>query len=302
MIVCCDKKNTIILAGEINPQVADVVKTYAYAGSKKVVQTPSKSGLIDTDALLKAIDDDTACVLAANPNYFGLIEDMEKVSAICAERGVKFIYQFNPISAALLKSPGEVGADIAIGEGQPLGMPVNFGGPYLGIMTCANSPALLRRMPGRIVGQTEEHVVGDRTGQRGFVLTLQAREQHIRREKAFSSICSNQALCALTAAIYLGCMGPQGLKDVASACASNAHYFANQLAEIQGVTLKYDGEFFHEFVTVSENADKILKGLEKQGILGGLKVGKNEILWCVTEAVSKEEMDKAANIVKEVLG
>jgi len=302
MIVCCDKKNTIVLAGEINPQVVQVVKTYAYAGNNTVIQTPSKNGLIDADALVAAITDDTACVLAANPNYFGLIEDMDKVSAICKEKNVKFIYQFNPISCALMKSPGETGADIAIGEGQPLGMPLCFGGPYLGIMTCTNSPAMMRRIPGRIVGQTEELITGGRTGNRAFVLTLQAREQHIRREKAFSSICSNQALCALTAAIYLGCMGPEGLKEVATACTSKAHYFAKQLAGISGVSLKFGGEFFHEFVTVSESVDKILKALEKQGILGGLKLSKNEILWCATEAVSKEEIDKAVAIVKEVVG
>ena len=300
MIVCCDKKNTVVLAGELNPQVVDVVKTYAFAGNNKVVKTPSKNGLIDADALIKAITDDTACVIAANPNYFGLIEDMDKVAAICKEKNVKFVYQFSPIACALMKSPGEVGADIAIGEGQPLGMPLSFGGPYLGIMTCTNAPAMLRRLPGRIVGQTEEHITGDRTGERGFVMTLQAREQHIRREKSLSSICSNQALCALTASIYLACMGPEGLKEVATACTSKAHYFAKQLTGIKGVSLKYDGEFFHEFVTVSENVDKILKALEKQGILGGLKVGKNEILWCVTEAVSKAELDKAAAIVKGV--
>ena len=301
MIVCCDKKQTILIAGEVGPEIIKVVKTYAYACNNKVKLSPSKDGLIDTDALIKAINDDTACVLAANPNYFGLLEDMEKVSAICKEKNIKFIYQFNPISAVLMKTPGEVGADIAIGEGQPLGMPMSFGGPYLGIMTCTESPAMMRRIPGRIVGQTEEHITGERKGERGFVLTLQAREQHIRREKSLSSICSNQALCAFTSAIYLTCMGPEGLKEVANACTAKAHYLADALTKITGINLKYKSEFFHEFVTVSENVDKILKALEKQGILGGLKVGKNEILWCATEVVGKDEMDKATAIVKEVM-
>ena len=203
----------------------------------------------------------------------------------------------NPIALGIMKSPGECGADVATAEGQPLGMSLAFGGPYLGIMACTT--AMMRKMPGRIVGETV-----DADGQRCYVLTLQAREQHIRREKASSNICSNQALCALTATVYLAAMGPDGLKNVASQCISKAHYAAKEIASVKGFELKYGGEFFNEFVTTCPICpDKLMSELEKKGILGGLpfeKDGEKLILWCVTEMNSKADIDMLVNTIKEV--
>jgi glycine dehydrogenase subunit 1 len=191
-----------------------------------------------------------------------------------------------------LKSPREQGADIACGEAQPLGMPMAFGGPYLGYMSTTMD--LVRRLPGRIVGQTV-----DLDGKRAFVLTLQAREQHIRREKASSSICSNQAHCALTAGMYLAAMGPQGMKDVATQCTSKAHYLSNQLAKL-GFKLRYDSPFFHEFVTDGPlESAKVEKILGKEGILSGLPLDKTGILWCVTETSTKADLDWVVAILKE---
>ena len=201
----------------------------------------------------------------------------------------------NPIACALLPTPREMGADIAVGDGQPLGLDTAFGGPYLGFM--ATTAAMTRKLPGRIVGQTK-----DVDGKTGYVLTLSAREQHIRREKASSNICSNQALCAFTAGIYMAAMGEAGMKQCARLCTSKAHYFAAELVKA-GCKLKYQGEFFHEFVTEVECPNcrkKILDALDAADILGGAEVDGG-ILWCVTERVSKAQLDKAVSIVKEVL-
>ena len=199
----------------------------------------------------------------------------------------------NPISLGVLKTPKEYGADVAVGEGQPLGLPLAFGGPYLGFMTCV--AGMTRKLPGRIVGQTTDH-----NGKTGYVLTLQAREQHIRREKASSNICSNQALCALAVGVYLAAMGNEGLKKAAVQCTSKAHYMAEKLQEA-GCKLDNTQEFFHEFVTASEvPAKKILDALEEEGILGGYPLDEYRILWCCTEMNSKEEIDRTAAIVKGV--
>ena len=244
--------------------------------------------------LPEALSEDTACLLLQQPNYFGLIEDAETLFAATSEKKVKGILHINPIAAALLPSAKEAGAVIAVGEGQPLGMPLNFGGPYLGFM--ASVSAMMRKLPGRIVGQSTDH-----EGRRAYVLTLQAREQHIRREKASSSICSNQALCALRAAIYCSAMGTEGIEQVASHCVSNAHYLAQELCEKTKLKLKYPGEFFHEFVTVSEvPSGVLLKHLEDHGILGGLPLSDHEILWCATEVNNKENMDHLVELIGEV--
>ena len=199
----------------------------------------------------------------------------------------------NPISLGIIKTPREYGADVAVGEGQPLGLPIAFGGPYLGFMACVS--AMTRKLPGRIVGQTVDH-----NGKTGYVLTLQAREQHIRREKASSNVCSNQALCALAVGVYLAAMGSEGLKNVAVQCTSKAHYMAKEL-EKAGCSVENRGEYFHEFVTVSDKAsEEILDALEKEGILGGYPLDEHRILWCCTEMNTKEDIDRAAAIIKEV--
>ena len=229
------------------------------------------------------------------PNYYGNLEDADTLGKIAHEAGAKFIMGCNPIALAMIKTPAECGADIAVGEGQPLGLGLSFGGPYLGFM--AATAKMTRKLPGRIVGETV-----DRDGKRAFVLTLQAREQHIRREKASSNICSNQALCALTAGVYLSAMGAEGMKQVASLCVSKAHYLQEKLSEA-GLARRDTQPFFHEFVTVCPGKSaEILLDLEKNGILGGLMLSEDEILWCATEKNTKAEMDAVCGIVKEVCG
>ena len=237
--------------------------------------------------------EDVSCLVVQQPNFFGCLEDLDKLTAQAHAGGAKMIVHCNPIALALLKTPGECGADIAVGEGQPLGIPLSWGGPYLGFM--ATTAKLMRRLPGRIVGETT-----DEQGRRAFVLTLQAREQHIRREKASSNICSNEALCALRAAAYLAAMGPKGLREVALQCASKAHYLQKALEEAGLLPVFPEREFFHEFVTHCPDAEQLLSALRREGILGGLPLSGNRMLWCATEMNTREEMDRAAAIVREV--
>ena len=205
----------------------------------------------------------------------------------------KFIMGVNPIAMAVLKTPGECGADIAVGEGQPLGLPLSFGGPYLGFM--AAKSAMARKLPGRIVGETADH-----DGRRAYVLTLQAREQHIRREKASSNVCSNQALCAMTAAVYLAAMGAKGLRQAAEGCMAHARYAAERICSVPGFDMVYPGPYFHEFVTTCPvKPERLLEGLALRGILGGLPV-ESGILWCATEMNTRQEIDALEAAIREV--
>lgn len=294
--MCRERKRTTAYISETaNPQVISVIKTYCYASGTEVVMVPEKDGVTDKEALKEALNDTAACFYVQQPNYYGNLEDAKELGEIVHAAGAKYIMGCNPIALGMIKTPAECGADVAVGEGQPLGMSLAFGGPYLGFM--AATEKMLRKLPGRIVGETV-----DRDGKRAYVLTLQAREQHIRREKASSNICSNQALCALTAGVYLSAMGEEGIRKAASMCCSKAHYLQAEL-EKAGLKPKYSVPFFHEFVTVSEvKAEIILDALEKKGILGGLPLGEYEILWCATEKNTKAEIDLTAGIVKEVCG
>ena len=243
--------------------------------------------------LKEHIDDKTACVYIQHPNYYGNLEDAQAIGEVAHGAGAKYIMGVNPISLGIIKTPAEYGADVAVGDGQPLGLPLGFGGPYLGFM--AATEGMMRKLPGRIVGQTEDH-----NGKIGYVLTLQAREQHIRREKASSNICSNQALCALAVGVYMSAMGSEGIKEAALQSTSKAHYLAAELDKI-GFKVENKGEFFHEFVTVSEKCPcEALKALEEHGILGGYPLGNHRVLWCCTEMNTKEEMDEVIRILKEV--
>jgi glycine dehydrogenase subunit 1 len=285
------KRRKVLVSACVHPDVLATVRTYAFGSGVSVGILPEKDGVTDLEALGIMADSSVACVYIQQPNFYGQLENAEGIAELTHGAGARFIMGCNPISLAILKSPAACGADIAVGEGQPLGIPLSFGGPYLGFM--ATKRALMRALPGRIVGQTT-----DADGKRAFVLTLQAREQHIRREKAASNICSNEALCAMTAAVYMAAMGPEGLAEAARQCVSKAHYFAQRLCEIPGVTLTHGGEFFHEFVTTLPAApESVLTALAKHDILGGLPI-EGGILWCVTEAVSKAELDDAAEIVK----
>lgn len=294
--MCRERKRTTAYISETtNPQVISVIKTYCYASGTEVVMVPEKDGVTDKEALKEALNDTAACFYVQQPNYYGNLEDAKELGEIVHAAGAKYIMGCNPIALGMIKTPAECGADVAVGEGQPLGMSLAFGGPYLGFM--AATEKMLRKLPGRIAGETV-----DRDGKRAYVLTLQAREQHIRREKASSNICSNQALCALTAGVYLSAMGEEGIRKAASMCCSKAHYLQAEL-EKAGLKPKYSVPFFHEFVTVSEvKAEIILDALEKKGILGGLPLGEYEILWCATEKNTKAEIDLTAGIVKEVCG
>ena len=294
-LMCTDRRRgKILVSAAANPGALSVVRTYAYGRNTEVIEVPAKDGVTDLEQLAQLLDGQTACFYVQQPNYFGNIEDIDRIVGLVHDAGAKLVMGCNPISLAVLKTPGEYGADIAVGEGQPLGMPMGFGGPYLGFM--AVSKKLIHKMPGRIIGKTE-----DKEGRTAYVLTLQAREQHIRREKAGSNICSNEALCALTAGVYVSAMGPAGLREAANQCVAKAHYLADVL-KAAGLTVENKGPFFHEFVTCAQvPAKKILARLEADGILGGLPLDEHRILWCCTEKNSKAEIDRVGELVKEVV-
>lgn len=269
--MCREKKrNKALVSATVLPWVLETVRTYCFGNGMELEVIPEKDGTTDLEWLKGHLDQETACVLIQHPNYYGTLEPAEAIGRAAHEAGAKFIMSVNPIVLGILKTPGEYGADVAVGEGQPLGLPLAFGGPYLGFMACTR--AMMRKLPGRIVGETK-----DRNGKTGYVLTLQAREQHIRREKASSNICSNQALCALAVSVYLAAMGNEGLEQAAVSSMSKAHYFAKQLAQA-GYRTENPGEFFHEFVTVSETpSEKALRMLEAHDILGGLPLDDHRI-------------------------
>ena len=294
--MCCERsRNVVFCSAAAHPDTIEVVKTYCWASGHKFVLVPAKDGKTDWNSIVPQLDKKTsACLYIQSPNFFGQIEDVQQAAEAVHAVGAKLIMGCNPIALGLYKTPAELGTDIAVGEGQPLGMSLSFGGPYLGFM--ATTKAMMRKLPGRIVGETS-----DVDGKRAFVLTLQAREQHIRREKASSNICSNQALCAMTAAVYLAAVGPEGLNQVANLCYQKAHYLMQQLTAIPGITLRYQGPFFHEFVTDQGDANRILLKLEQEGILGGLPLSDGGILWCATEKNSKEDIDRMVGIIRKEL-
>lgn len=292
--MCRSRKRTVtLISAAAHPDTINTVRTYCYGTGDELRVVPMKDGKTDLDALKEMLTPDVASFYVQQPNFFGQLEDADAIGQLVHEAGAMYVMGCNPIALGIMKTPKDCGADIAVGEGQPLGMPLSYGGPYLGYM--ATTKKHMRKLPGRIVGETV-----DSKGERAYVLSLQAREQHIRREKASSNICSNQALCALTASVYMAAMGPQGIAEAARQCLSKAHYLADELCKLPGVSLKYQGDFFHEFVTILPQADAVLAALEEAGILGGLPV-EDGVLWCATEKVSKAELDRAVEIVKEVL-
>ena len=287
------KRRVTLISGASHPDTINTVRTYCFGTGDELRVVPVKDGKTDPDALREMLTEDVASFYMQQPNFYGQLEDAEALGQIVHEAGAMYVMGVNPITLGIMKTPREYGADVAVGEGQPLGMPLGFGGPYLGFM--ATTAKNMRQLPGRIVGETT-----DDKGNRAYVLSLQAREQHIRREKASSNICSNQALCALTAGVYLAVVGPDGLAEVARQSMAKAHYLCKGLTALDGVDLVYTGDFFHEFVTTLPKQDEVLEALEKAGILGGLPVEEG-VLWCATEKVSREELDTAVSIVKEVL-
>ena len=291
--MCRDRKRKVTLvSATTNPEVINTIRTYCYGTGDEMRIVPAKDGKTDMAALKEMLAADTASFYVQQPNFFGQFEEAEELGKLVHEAGAMYVMGCNPIALAIMKTPAECGADVAVGEAQPLGMPLSYGGPYLGFMATLNKH--LRKLPGRIVGETV-----DTEGRRAFCLALQAREQHIRREKASSNICSNQALCALTAGVYVSAMGPVGMAQAAKQSMAKAHYLANELCKIPGVTMKFTGEYVHEFVVEMPKAEEVLKALENADILGGLQIEEG-VLWCATEKVTKADLDRAVAIVKEV--
>ena len=293
--MCRDRKRRVTLvSAAAHPDTINTIRTYCYGTGDEMRIVPMKDGRTDPDALREMLSDDVASFYVQQPNFYGQFEAAEALGEIVHDHGAMYIMGCHPISLAIVKTPRDCGADVAVGEGQPLGMPLSFGGPYLGYM--ATTAKHMRKLPGRIVGETT-----DSKGERAYVLSLQAREQHIRREKAGSNICSNQALCALTASVYMAAMGPDGMAEAARQSMAKAHYLAEGLTAIDGVTLRYTGPFFHEFVTDMPRADEVLDALEKADILGGLPVENGGILWCATEKADRAALDRTIAICREVL-
>ena len=290
------KRNKVLVAQTLNPNVKVVLETYAKYQGIEIDYIAEKGGVSDkADFEEKVAKGDVAGVIVATPNYYGILEDYEGWADACKAQKALLVMNCQASALGAIKSPGEWGADIAAGDGQSLGIPMNFGGPYVGFL--CTKKALIRKMPGRVVGATK-----DLEGRRSFVLTLQAREQHIRREKATSNICSNQSLMALYVTIYMALMGAKGLKEVNELGYSGAHYLAEQLCATGKCEMAYPGQpYLNEFaVKTKVKADQWLSECEKHGILGGVKVGEEELLVCVTEMRSKAEMDRLVDIVKQI--
>ena len=290
------RERRVVVAGGVHPEYRRILATYLINLGTELVTVGAPDGTVSADELAKAIDDQTACVLVQQPNFFGCLEDVEAIGRAAQERGAMFVVSVDPISLGLLKRPGEYGADVVIAEGQSLGNPMAYGGPYLGIMACREDFA--RRMPGRIVGQTT-----DRDGRPCLVLTLQTREQHIRREKATSNICTNQGLYALRATIYLSLMGPQGMREVAQLCLQKSHYAAEQLARHARFSLPFERPFFKEFVVrdADSQVEPLLAEAMDQGVMAGVPLGEwypeleDCFLVAVTEKRTKQDIDRWAN-------
>ncbi|MDH4024896.1 MAG: aminomethyl-transferring glycine dehydrogenase subunit GcvPA [Desulfuromonadales bacterium] len=287
------RRKKVLLSKALNPRYRGVVATYCrYLNMELVEVAVAADGRTDLEDLAAKLDDSTAVVVAGYPNYFGVIEDVAVLAEKSHEHGAKLVTAVaEPIALGLLKSPGELGADIVAGDAQSFGLPLAFGGPYVGFFAVLQKD--VRGMPGRLVGETT-----DLEGQRGFVLTLATREQHIRREKATSNICSNQGLCALMATIFMSLLGKQGLREMAEQNLAKAAYARKQLSGIKGFSLVFDGPAFNEFVVRSEApVAEVLLRLEEAGILGGIPLGEDYpemadcFLVCVTEQNQREEID-----------
>src|SRR6266851_2794629 len=288
-----ERKAAVISKG-VNPLYRQVVETYCEGPAIRLKSAPLAEGVTDLDALRKAVGAQTAAVVVQYPNFFGCLEDVKAAGEIAHAAGALLVVVADPINLGLLTPPGALGADLVVGEGQGLGVPMSFGGPNLGVF--AAKQELVRRMPGRLVGATV-----DLDGKRGFVLTLQTREQHIRREKATSNICTNVALCALMATIYLATLGKQGLAKAGELSAQKAHYAAERLAKVPGASLRFTAPFFKEFALQLPKApERVIKRLMKDRLLAGVplkgfdRAYKDCLLVAVTEKRTKDEIDAYA--------
>jgi glycine dehydrogenase subunit 1 len=290
-------RKEVLVAENVHPESREVLRTYSRFNGNRVAEFGFREGRADLEALESKLSQDTAAVIIQTPNFFGIIEDLKEAAELVHKNKSLLVVSCDPVALAILKPPGELGADIVTGEGQSLGNPLSFGGPYLGFF--AAKKEFLRRMPGRIAGET-----ADKDGRRGFVLTIQTREQHIRREKATSNICSNQALNALAAAVYLTAMGRQGLKDVALLCTRKAHYACEKLIKTGLFSMAFNAPFFKEFALHYEgDVAQLNNRLLSNKIIGGYELGRkypgmeNKWLLAVTEKRTREEIDRLAEKV-----
>ena len=286
-------RDRVVVAASVHPEYRQTLATYLANSSAELITVGTPEGAVSAEQLEAAVDEQTACVLVQHPNFFGCLEEMNAIAAIAHNAGALLIAVVDPISLGLLERPGDYGADIAVAEGQSLGSPMAFGGPYLGIIACREE--FLRRMPGRLVGQTV-----DRRGRRCWVLTLQTREQHIRRDKATSNICTNQGLIALRAAVYLSLMGPAGMRRIAELCLQKARYAAEQLTAAGSLSLAFARPAFKEFVVraADRNVEDLLEAGRRENILAGVPLRQwyGELADCllvaVTEKRTKQEIDR----------
>ncbi|NLN15304.1 MAG: aminomethyl-transferring glycine dehydrogenase subunit GcvPA [Tissierellia bacterium] len=301
MAAAVARKKDVIISKSVRPEARRILKTYAHIQDLNIIEVDIAEGVTDLEKLKSLVNDDTAAVIIQSPNFFGLIEDLEEAAKIAHKgRRTSFIASVDPISLGILKRPGELGADIVVGEGQGMGIPLSFGGPYLGFM--AANKDYMRKLPGRIVGQTE-----DMEGKRSFVLTLTAREQHIRREKATSNICSNQGLNTLAATVYLVTLGKEGLREVALQSTKKAYYAMKKLTESGKYKPLFNKPFFKEFALTSDIEPEVInKKLRDENIIGGYDLGqdypqyKNAILYAVTEKRTKAEIDRLSSILEGI--
>lgn len=296
------RRNQIIISKTVNPQYRQVLKTYGHLQQLEIVEIEDDGGVTNLEELKEKMSDKTAAVIVQNPNFFGIIEDLKSIEEVAhSEKKTLFIASMNPISLGILKKPSILGVDIVVGEGQPLGISLQFGGPYLGFI--ATKKEFMRKMPGRIVGKTV-----DIEGNVGYVLTLQAREQHIRREKATSNICSNQGINTLAAVVYLVTLGKKGLREVAVQSAQKAHYAFKQITKSGKFKPLFDKPFFMEFAVTSDiSPSEISKKLLSENILGGYSLEKdypqykNGVLYAVTEKRTKGEIDKLSSVLEGII-
>jgi len=300
MAVTATKRRKVLVSRGTGPEIRSVMETYCKFRDIELIEIALDEGSVSIEDLKSKVDGNTAAVVVQSPNFFGIVEDLEEIKGAIDDKKVNFIVNTDLMAMGVLKSPGSQGADIVVGDAQAFGNGLSFGGPYLGFM--AVTKKLIRKMPGRIAGESV-----DTEGKRCFVLTLQAREQHIRREKATSNICSNHGLNALVATIYMSLLGKKGLEEVANQCLQKSHYTMKKLTEGGKYTLKYNKPFFREFLVDSKvSPEDVNKKLEDNGILGGYSVGKdyselpNGILLCVTEKRSKEEIHKLVECMEEI--
>lgn len=295
------KKKEIIISKTARPETLQILRTYAHVQNLEVVEVDMKDGVTDLEQLDKLVSDDTAAVIVQSPNFFGIIEDLKAIGEIVhkAKKAI-FVASVDPISLGILKKPSDLGVDVVVGEGQSMGMPLAYGGPYLGFI--AAKKEYMRKLPGRIVGETE-----DLDGKRSYVLTLTAREQHIRRDKATSNICSNQGLNTLAATVYMVTLGKEGFREVAMQSTQKAHYALEKLTKSGKYKPLFDKPFFKEFAVTSDiDADKITDDLRQENIIGGYDLGKdypelkNAVLYAVTEKRTKEEIDKLSSVLEGI--